>query len=82
MNFETIFESPGLNFGTVFGQSETEFRDCFYDAPNLGVPLTTRQPAKFLWILGDPIPHCCVPFIGIHIFTKIRQSLICSGSST
>ena len=39
---------------------------------NPGVPLTTRQPVKFLWISGDLIPHCCVPFIGIHIFTKNR----------
>ena len=40
------------------------------DTPNPGVPLTTRQPAEFLWILGDPIPHCCIPFIGIHILKK------------
>ena len=40
------------------------------DAPNPGVPLTTCQPVEFLWILGDLIPHCCIPFIGIHIFTK------------
>ena len=40
------------------------------DAPNPGVPLTTRQPAEFLWISGDPIPHCCVPFIRIHILKK------------
>ena len=39
---------------------------------NPGVPLTTCQPAEFLWISGDPIPHCCVLFIGIHIFTKNR----------
>ena len=39
---------------------------------NPGVPLTTRQPVEFLWISGDLIPHCCVPFIGIHIFTKNR----------
>ena len=37
---------------------------------NLGVPLTTHQPTEFLWISSNPIPHCCVPFIGIHIFTK------------
>ena len=47
------------------------------DTPNPGVPLTTRQSAEFLWISGDPIPHCCVPFIRSHIFPKIRQSLIC-----
>ena len=47
-------------------------KDCNCDAPNPGVPLTTRKPKKFLWILGDPMPHCCVPFIGIHIFTKNR----------
>ena len=49
---------------------------------NPGFPLTTRQPVEFLWISGNPIPHFCVPFIGIHIFTKIKQSLLCSGSST
>ena len=42
------------------------------DTPNPGVPLTTRQPAKFQWISGDPIPHYCVPFIGIHILKKNR----------
>ena len=52
------------------------------DTPNLWVPLTTHQPAEFLWILGDPIPHCCVLFIRIHIFIKIGQNLLCSGSST
>ena len=52
------------------------------DTPNPGVPLTTSQPAEFLWISGDPIPHYCVPFIGIHIFKKIGQSLLCLGSST
>ena len=41
------------------------------DDPNPGVPLTTRQPAEFMWISSDPIPHCCAPFIGIHLFTKI-----------
>ena len=40
------------------------------DALNPGVPLITHQPVKFLWILGDPIPHCCVLFIEIYIFTK------------
>ena len=45
---------------------------------NLGVPLTTRQPTEFLWISGNPITHCCVPFIRIPIFTKIGQSLLCS----
>ena len=39
---------------------------------NLGVPLTTRETSEFLWISGDPILHCCVPFIEIHIFTKNR----------
>ena len=42
----------------------------FCDTPNPGVLLTIRQPVEFLWILNDPIPYCCVPFIGIHIFTK------------
>ena len=39
---------------------------------NLGIPLTNCQPMEFLWISGNPTPHCCVPFIEIHIFTKIR----------
>ena len=52
------------------------------DALNPRVSLITRQPMKFLWISDDPIPYCCVPFIGIHIFTKIGQSFLCSGSST
>ena len=37
---------------------------------NPRVPLTIHQSAEFLWISGNPIPHCCVPFIGIHIFKK------------
>ena len=40
------------------------------DTPIPRVPLTTHQPVEFLWISGDPIPHYCVPFIEIHIFTK------------
>ena len=47
-----------------------------------GVPLTTRQPAEFLWVSGDSIPHCYSPFIGIHILKKITKSLLCSGSTT
>ena len=39
-----------------------------------GVPLTTCQPVKFLWILGYPIPYGCVSFIGIHISTKNRAA--------
>ena len=31
-----------------------------------------RQPAEFLWILGDSIPYCCISFIRIYIFTKNR----------
>ena len=46
--------------------------DLGYDTPNPGVPLTTRQPVEFLWISSYPIPHGCVPFIGIHISTKNR----------
>ena len=34
-------------------------------------PLTTRQPVEYSWISGNPTP-----------FTKIRQSLLCIGSST
>ena len=41
------------------------------EAPNPGVSLTTRQLAEFIWISGNPIPHCCVPFNGIHILKKI-----------
>ena len=57
----------GIASATIFG--DLLMWAC--DAPNLGVPLINRQPAEFLWISGDPIPHCCVPFIEIHIFTKI-----------
>ena len=49
---------------------------------NPGVLLITRQPTEFLWISGNLIPHYCVPFLGIHIFIKIRQSFFCSRSST
>ena len=52
------------------GSQHVAFSSC--DTLNPGVPLTTRQPMKFLSISGDPIPYCCVPFIGIHIFTKNR----------
>ena len=41
------------------------------DAPNPGGPLTTRQPAEYSWMLGNPTP-----------LTKIGQSLLCTGSST
>ena len=47
-----------------------EFRDC--EALNPRVSLIARQPAEFLRISGDWIPHCCVPFIRIHIFKKNR----------
>ena len=70
----------GLSSDPPFGSNREWGRDS--DAPNPRVPLITLQPTKFLWISGDPIPHCCVPFIGIHIFTKIGQSLLYSGSST
>ena len=41
------------------------------DAPNPGCPLTTRQPAEYKWMSGYPTP-----------LQKIRQSLLCMGSST
>ena len=44
-----------------------------FDALNSGVPLTTRQPTEFMWLSGDPIPHCCVPFIGIHVLKKNQE---------
>ena len=56
--------------------------DAACDAPKPGGPLTTRQPEEFLWISSNPVPYYCVPFIGIHIFTKIGYSRLCSGSST
>ena len=34
-------------------------------------PLTNRQPLENLWMSGNPIPHCCVPFTGTHNLTKI-----------
>ena len=47
----------------------TKEADC--DAPNPGCPLTTRQPAKYSWMSGNPTP-----------LMKIGQSLICTRSST
>ena len=41
------------------------------DAPFPRGPLTTRQPAEYSWMSGNPIP-----------LTKIGQSLLCTGSST
>ena len=41
------------------------------DAPKLGGPLTTRQPAEYKWMSGYPTP-----------LQKIGQSLLCTGSST
>ena len=58
-------------FMTCRNSGTAEYRNLNCDAPIPGVPLTTRQRGKFMWILGDPIPSCCVPFIRIHIFTKI-----------
>ena len=52
------------------------------DSPKPGGPLTNYQPAKNLWMSGNPIPHCCVPFTGTHNLTKIGQTLICTGSSS
>ena len=34
-------------------------------------PLTTRQPAEYSWMLGNPTP-----------LMKIGQSLLCTGNST
>ena len=44
---------------------------CTCDALKLGVPLTTRQPAEYSWMSGNPTP-----------IMKIGQSLLCAGSST
>ena len=52
------------------------------DTPRLGDPLTNRQPAKDLWMLGNPIPHYCVLYTGTHNLIKIKQSLLCTRSST
>ena len=52
------------------------------DAPKPRGPLTTRQPAKDSWMSGNPTAHHHVPFSGTHDLTKIRQSLLCTGSST
>ena len=43
----------------------------YCDAPKSGGLLTNRQPSKNLWMLGNPIPHYCVPFTRIHNLTKI-----------
>ena len=46
-------------------------RDINCDAPFPGGPLTTRQPAEYMWMSGYPTPP-----------QKIEQSLLCTGSST
>ena len=59
-------------------QGQLEFYSSFFrpfprtycDAPKPGGPLTTRQPAKYSWMSGNPTP-----------LTKIGQSLLCTGSS-
>ena len=43
----------------------------FCDAPIRGCPLTTRQPAEYSWMSGNPT-----------LLTKIGQSLFCMGSFT
>ena len=43
----------------------------YCDAPKPGCPLTTRQPAEYSWMSGNPTP-----------LMKIGQSLLCTGSST
>ena len=43
--------------------------DC--DAPFPGGPLTTRQPAEYSWMSGNPTP-----------LMKIGQCLFCMGNST
>ena len=53
-------------------QYRTKHIEIICNTPNPGVPLTTRQHVEFLWISGHPIPHGCVPFIGIHISIKNR----------
>ena len=52
------------------------------DALKPGGPLTNRQSKENLWMSSNPIPHYCVPFTRTHNLTKIRQSLLCIGSST
>ena len=41
------------------------------DASKPGCPLTTRQPAEYSWMSGNPTT-----------LIKIGQSLLCTGSST
>ena len=61
-----------INLRCPLALATIEAKDAEVVTPQfLRVPLTICQPAEFLWILGDLIPHCCVPFIRIHIFTKI-----------
>ena len=50
------------------------------DTLNPEVLLTTRLPVEFLWISDDSIPHCCVQFIGIHIFLKISRVSFVRGA--
>ena len=51
------------------------------DVPKSGGSLINHQPTENLWISCNLIPHRCVPFIGIHNFTKIGQSLLRTGTS-
>ena len=47
------------------------FTDLYCDAPKPGGSLTTRQPAEYSWMLGNPI-----------LLMKIGQSLLCTRSFT
>ena len=49
------------------------------DIPKPGGSLINCQSVENLWISGDPIPHCYVPFTGIHNFNKNRTKFSLYG---
>ena len=57
-----------VRYADVMGPSHVK-PSC--DAPKPGGPLTTPQPSEYSWMSGNPTP-----------LMKIRQSLLCTGSST
>ena len=65
----SLREKEIWEFAVVYRLQVAEQSYC--DAPKPGGPLTTRQPAEYKWMSGYPTP-----------LQKIRQSLLCTGSST
>ena len=65
------FHDHNHKFATTSSSTSMGLGQYHCDAPFPGGPLTTRQPAKYSWMSGNPTP-----------LMKIRQSLLCTGSST